>query len=131
MGLSIRFRVSDVARPTQEPPFSAAVSSSKALDSPKPHILQLILILYPIPFNHFYLSNLPLRMTVVLENDIEVGETLPPMTEHVRSNQLSSRYTSLTYFQAVSVSLPSWKANVGYEEGEEWVVSKMKTGYPR
>ena len=33
--------------------------------------------------------------------------------------------------QAVSVSLPTWKANVGYEEGEEWVLSKMKTGYPR
>lgn len=32
---------------------------------------------------------------------------------------------------AVSVSLPSWKATVGYEEGEEWVLSKMKTGYPR
>ena len=32
---------------------------------------------------------------------------------------------------AVSVSLPSWKANVGYEEGEDWVISKMKTGYPR
>ncbi|KAI9844484.1 MAG: hypothetical protein M1837_005567 [Sclerophora amabilis] len=33
--------------------------------------------------------------------------------------------------QAVSVSLPSWEANVGYEEGEEWVLSKMKQGYPR
>jgi hypothetical protein len=33
--------------------------------------------------------------------------------------------------QAVSVSLPTWRANVGYEEGEEWVISKMKTGYPR
>lgn len=32
---------------------------------------------------------------------------------------------------AVSVSLPTWKANVGYEEGEEWVISAMKTGYPR
>ena len=32
---------------------------------------------------------------------------------------------------AVSVSLPSWKATVGYEEGEEWVASKMQTGYPR
>lgn len=29
------------------------------------------------------------------------------------------------------MSLPTWKANVAYEEGEEWVVSKMKTGYPR
>lgn len=32
---------------------------------------------------------------------------------------------------AVSVSLPSWKATVGYEEGEDWVLSKMQTGYPR
>lgn len=32
---------------------------------------------------------------------------------------------------AVSVSLPTWRSNVGYEEGEDWVVSKMKTGYPR
>jgi cystathionine gamma-synthase len=31
----------------------------------------------------------------------------------------------------VSVSLPTWKANVGYEEGEQWVVSRMTTGYPR
>ena len=29
------------------------------------------------------------------------------------------------------MSLPTWKANVGYEEGEDWVLSKMKTGYPR
>jgi cystathionine gamma-synthase len=29
------------------------------------------------------------------------------------------------------VSLPTWKANVGYEEGENWVLSKMKAGYPR
>ncbi|KAF1966773.1 cystathionine gamma-synthase-like protein [Bimuria novae-zelandiae CBS 107.79] len=48
------------------------------------------------------------------ENDVEVGESLPPQTAH-----------------AVSVSLPTWRANVGYEEGEEWVLSKMKTGYPR
>ncbi|KAF8477322.1 cystathionine gamma-synthase [Kalaharituber pfeilii] len=32
---------------------------------------------------------------------------------------------------AVSVSLPTWRANVGYEEGEEWVMSRMMTGYPR
>ncbi|CBX98122.1 hypothetical protein IAQ61_010226 [Plenodomus lingam] len=51
---------------------------------------------------------------IALENNVEVGESLPPATEH-----------------AVSVSLPTWRANVGYEEGEEWVVSKMVTGYPR
>ncbi|KAF2429580.1 cystathionine gamma-synthase [Tothia fuscella] len=43
-----------------------------------------------------------------------VGETIPAQTPH-----------------AVSVSLPTWRSNVGYEEGEEWVMSKMKTGYPR
>jgi cystathionine gamma-synthase len=32
---------------------------------------------------------------------------------------------------AVSVSLPTWEATVGYEEGEDWVVSKMNSGYPR
>lgn len=29
------------------------------------------------------------------------------------------------------MSLPSWKANVGYEEGEDWVLGNMKNGYPR
>ncbi|GAB7337639.1 hypothetical protein MBLNU457_g2934t1 [Dothideomycetes sp. NU457] len=43
-----------------------------------------------------------------------IGETIPADTPH-----------------AVSVSLPTWAANVGYEEGQEWVVSKMKCGYPR
>ena len=33
--------------------------------------------------------------------------------------------------QAVSVSLPTWEANVGYEKGESWVVDKMQCGYPR
>lgn len=29
------------------------------------------------------------------------------------------------------MSLPTWKSNVGYEEGERWVVDSMTTGYPR
>ncbi|GJJ14955.1 hypothetical protein Clacol_009225 [Clathrus columnatus] len=32
---------------------------------------------------------------------------------------------------AISVSLPTWKDTVGYEEGEKRVVDAMKTGYPR
>lgn len=32
---------------------------------------------------------------------------------------------------AVSVTLPTWEATVGYEEGEEWVTGKMSSGYPR
>lgn len=43
-----------------------------------------------------------------------LGESIPPDTAH-----------------AVSVSLPTWSANVGYEEGEDWVVSRLTTGYPR
>lgn len=38
---------------------------------------------------------------------------------------------NVAHNKAVSVSLPTWKANVGYEEGQDWVLSKMKTGYPR
>ncbi|KIJ25628.1 hypothetical protein M422DRAFT_273385 [Sphaerobolus stellatus SS14] len=32
---------------------------------------------------------------------------------------------------AISVSLPTWKDNVGYEEGERRVIDAMCTGYPR
>ncbi|KAI0597177.1 pyridoxal phosphate-dependent transferase [Biscogniauxia sp. FL1348] len=45
---------------------------------------------------------------------IDLGDSIPPNTAH-----------------AVSVSLPTWKSNVGYEEGEKWVVDKLITGYPR
>lgn len=27
--------------------------------------------------------------------------------------------------------MPTWRANIGYEEGEDWVISKMQCGYPR
>ncbi|KAK5995805.1 Cystathionine gamma-synthase [Cladobotryum mycophilum] len=43
-----------------------------------------------------------------------LGESIPPDTAH-----------------AVSVSLPTWQSNIGYEEGQEWVVGRMVTGYPR
>ncbi|OTA98577.1 hypothetical protein M426DRAFT_69499 [Hypoxylon sp. CI-4A] len=45
---------------------------------------------------------------------IELGDSIPPNTAH-----------------AVSVSLPTWKSNIGYEEGEDWVIGTMVTGYPR
>lgn len=43
-----------------------------------------------------------------------VGDPIPNNTSH-----------------AVSVTLPTWRATVGYEEGESWVVEKMNSGYPR
>ncbi|KAJ5110749.1 hypothetical protein N7532_001284 [Penicillium argentinense] len=43
-----------------------------------------------------------------------LGGTVPPNTDH-----------------AVSVSLPTWRSNIGYEEGEDWVIGKMVCGYPR
>lgn len=44
----------------------------------------------------------------------EIGASIPNNTAH-----------------AISVTLPTWEATVGYEEGQDWVVSKMKSGYPR
>ncbi|RAL06312.1 cystathionine gamma-synthase [Aspergillus ibericus CBS 121593] len=44
----------------------------------------------------------------------DIGGPVPPHTDH-----------------AVSVSLPTWQANVAYEEGESWVMNKMQCGYPR
>ncbi|KAG8701799.1 Folylpolyglutamate synthetase, partial [Ceratobasidium sp. 394] len=32
---------------------------------------------------------------------------------------------------AISVSLPTWQDNIGYEEGEKRVVDAMVNGYPR
>ncbi|RAH71021.1 cystathionine gamma-synthase [Aspergillus aculeatinus CBS 121060] len=43
-----------------------------------------------------------------------IGGPVPPNTDH-----------------AVSVSLPTWSANVAYEEGESWVTNSMQCGYPR
>lgn len=63
---------------------------------------------------------------------IEVGESVPLDTAHVSvSIPASQDLTCTDAPQAVSVSLPSWAANVAYEEGLDWVKSKMKTGYPR
>lgn len=48
------------------------------------------------------------------EPPTEVGCPIPANTPH-----------------AVSVTLPSWAANIAYEEGEAWVADKMTSGYPR
>ena len=45
---------------------------------------------------------------------VPVGLSVPPFTPH-----------------AISVSLPKWSDNVGYEEGEKRVVDAMVNGYPR
>ena len=39
--------------------------------------------------------------------------------------------TLYTGSKAVSVSLPKWEDNVDYEKGEDRVLSRMATGYPR
>ncbi|KAI9632491.1 putative cystathionine gamma-synthase [Dioszegia hungarica] len=45
---------------------------------------------------------------------IPLGSSVPALTPH-----------------AISVSLPTWRDNVGYEEGDKRVVDRMETGYPR
>ncbi|KAF9010233.1 pyridoxal phosphate-dependent transferase [Cyathus striatus] len=46
--------------------------------------------------------------------NVALGLSLPPHTPH-----------------AISVSLPTWRDNVGYEEGEKRVMDIMVSGYPR
>jgi cystathionine gamma-synthase len=67
---------------------------------------------------------------------LNVGESIPAHTSHVShlvpSILLQIQMSHFTDVEkAVSVSLPTWKSNVGYEEGEDWVISKLTTGYPR
>lgn len=50
----------------------------------------------------------------MVETQVALGLSVPACTPH-----------------AVSVSLPTWGDNVGYEEGEKRVVDKMISGYPR
>jgi hypothetical protein len=45
---------------------------------------------------------------------VALGLAVPPFTAH-----------------AISVSLPTWSDNVGYEEGEKRVLEAMVSGYPR
>ncbi|KAG6830377.1 hypothetical protein H0H92_001014 [Tricholoma furcatifolium] len=52
--------------------------------------------------------------TTTTTTNIPLGSSVPPYTPH-----------------AISVSLPTWRDNVGYEEGEKRVVDSMVTGYPR
>ncbi|KAI0754159.1 hypothetical protein C8Q80DRAFT_349278 [Daedaleopsis nitida] len=54
--------------------------------------------------------------TTMVEHSPQVmmGMSVPPFTAH-----------------AISVSLPTWRDNVGYEEGSKRVLDAMVTGYPR
>nr|VWP00441.1 STE/STE11/CDC15 protein kinase [Ganoderma boninense] len=52
--------------------------------------------------------------TITQTEQQPLGAALPPFTAH-----------------AISVSLPTWRDNVGYEEGEKRVVDAMVSGYPR
>lgn len=51
----------------------------------------------------------------------------------IPTNQKNSMGAAVPAFtpHAISVSLPTWKDNVGYEEGEERVIKAMVNGYPR
>ncbi|WRT65630.1 uncharacterized protein IL334_002575 [Kwoniella shivajii] len=56
--------------------------------------------------------------------------TVAPATKMPSAIPLGASVPALTA-HAISVSLPTWEDNIGYEEGEERVVGKMETGYPR
>lgn len=52
--------------------------------------------------------------TSVMTQPIALGASVPPLTAH-----------------AISVSLPTWEDNIGYEEGDKRVIDAMVSGYPR
>lgn len=53
-------------------------------------------------------------VTVTVQEQIALGAAVPALTAH-----------------AISVSLPTWEDNIGYEEGDKRVVDAMVSGYPR
>jgi cystathionine gamma-synthase len=53
-------------------------------------------------------------VTTLDNQGVALGLAVPPFTAH-----------------AISVSLPKWSDNVGYETGEKRVVDAMVSGYPR
>lgn len=58
-------------------------------------------------------------------------QSVQPITAHTMvSIPLGASVPALTP-HAISVSLPTWQDNVGYEEGDKRVVDRMETGYPR
>ena len=57
---------------------------------------------------------MPTTQTSTLDLPIALGASVPAFTPH-----------------AISVSLPTWEDNVGYEEGDPRVVDAMVSGYPR
>lgn len=74
-------------------------------------------ILSPGIASSLHLKSHPLRLTMIATmtaSAIPLGGSVPALTAH-----------------AISVSLPTWEDNIGYEEGDKRVVDKMETGYPR
>ncbi|EPX72474.1 cystathionine gamma-synthase [Schizosaccharomyces octosporus yFS286] len=55
-----------------------------------------------------------LNLSYLVNPPTETGSSIPADTDH-----------------AISVTLPTWQANVGYEEGDPDVATRMQTGYPR
>jgi len=53
-------------------------------------------------------------ITSISQSAVPLGLSVPPSTPH-----------------AISVSLPTWEDNVGYEEGQKRVMDTMVNGYPR
>lgn len=51
---------------------------------------------------------------VITKSNAALGNSVPPFTPH-----------------AISVSLPTWRDNVDYEEGAKRVIECMVSGYPR
>ncbi|KAI8817334.1 pyridoxal phosphate-dependent transferase [Fimicolochytrium jonesii] len=70
-------------------------------------------------------ANEPLPLSAV---DLQVAPDSRP-SHTVKTFPLGAPIPSAPH--AVSVSLPTWQANVGYEEGDPEIITKLRSGYPR
>lgn len=68
----------------------------------------LVIVRLPLTHQHNKMAAL------TASKPIPLGSSVPALTAH-----------------AISVSLPTWEDNIGYEEGDKRVVDRMETGYPR
>ncbi|RDL30793.1 uncharacterized protein BP5553_10138 [Venustampulla echinocandica] len=63
---------------------------------------------------------------------IRLGHTIPEGDVHVSDlNPLFLQGFIFMVYQAVSVSLPTWEASLGWATRKPDVINKMKSGYPR
>ena len=94
--------------------YSRAVPVCAARDQPPTNAERKALAVDSGVLTSNRLQNTPMSVVTLSTSEGSLGQPVPPFTAH-----------------AISVSLPKWKDNVDYEEGDSRVMNAMVNGYPR